>query len=85
MLYCGIGAASLVSAVRARKQARAANARRPVARIAVAAAAALSSFLAGSVFVSVHLGHYMDRAQANERTLLAEFLAQPICTGARPR
>lgn len=30
-----------------------------------------------------HLDHYLDRAQANDRNLLAEIVAQPICTGAR--
>lgn len=29
-----------------------------------------------------HLGHYTARAQASERTLLAELMARPICSGA---
>jgi len=34
------------------------------------------------VFVAQHLEHYLERAQENDRSLLAEILAQPICTGA---
>jgi hypothetical protein len=34
------------------------------------------------MFLAQHLEHYLDRAQANERGLLAEIVAQPICTGA---
>ncbi len=28
-----------------------------------------------------HLDHYRSRALANERTILAEIVEQPICTG----
>jgi hypothetical protein len=34
------------------------------------------------MFVAQHLTHYLDRAQANDRSLLAEVMAQPICSGA---
>ena len=44
--------------------------------------AALAALLAVSAFAAHHLGHYLDRARDNQRTLLAEFMAQPICTGA---
>jgi hypothetical protein len=33
------------------------------------------------MFVVQHLDHYLARAQANDRGLLAEIMAQPICTG----
>ncbi len=35
------------------------------------------------MFVAQHLDHYLDRAQANDHGLLAEIMAQPICTGAQ--
>jgi hypothetical protein len=35
------------------------------------------------MFLAQHLTHYLDRAQANDRSLLAEIVAQPICTGAQ--
>jgi hypothetical protein len=38
--------------------------------------------LAVSALAAHHLGHYLERARANQRTLLAELMAQPICTGA---
>jgi hypothetical protein len=44
--------------------------------------AALAALLAVSALAAHHLGHYLDRARANQRTLLAELMAQPICTGA---
>jgi hypothetical protein len=30
-----------------------------------------------------HAGHYADRAEANGRSVLAEILAQPVCSGRR--
>jgi hypothetical protein len=42
------------------------------------AAAALGPLL----LAAWHLDHYAARAQANERDLLAEILAAPICTGS---
>jgi hypothetical protein len=44
--------------------------------------AALAVLLAVSALAARHLSHYLDRARANQRTLLAELMAQPICTGA---
>lgn len=38
--------------------------------------AALASVL------TVHMPHYAARAASNERTLLAEIAAQPLCTGS---
>jgi hypothetical protein len=45
--------------------------------IGVLAIAAAVSLAVGAQ----HLGHYVERARANERSLLAEFAAHPICTG----
>lgn len=42
--------------------------------------AALSASVV-AVFTAQHLGHYAERAYANERTLLAEIIAAPLCTG----
>ena len=38
--------------------------------------------LGTGLLVAAHLDHYATRAAAHERDLLAEILAQPICTGA---
>jgi hypothetical protein len=35
------------------------------------------------MFVVQHLDHYLDRAQINDRGLLVEIMAQPICAGAQ--
>lgn len=35
------------------------------------------------MFVAQHLTHYLERAQANDRSLLAEIMAQPICPGTQ--
>lgn len=35
-----------------------------------------------AVLVVQHAGHYVSRAEANQRTVLTELLAQPICAGA---
>jgi hypothetical protein len=43
--------------------------------------AALAALLVVAALAVHHLGHYLDRARANQRTLLAELMAQPICTG----
>ena len=77
MLCCGIGAAAVVSAALSGKQVL--RSRR--LRLAVfGGAAALLAAYSGA-----HLGHYLARAQANERTLLAEIMAQPICSGSPGR
>ena len=43
--------------------------------------AALAAPLAVSALAPHLLGHYLDRARDKQRTLLAELMAQPICTG----
>jgi hypothetical protein len=48
----------------------------------LAGRATLAALLVVSALAAHHLGHYLDRARANQRTLLAELMAQPICTGA---
>lgn len=35
-----------------------------------------------SVLVGQHLDHYLARANENGRTVVAEILAQPLCSGA---
>jgi hypothetical protein len=40
------------------------------------------ALMASAGLAARHLDHYADRAHANERTLLAEFMAQPICSGS---
>ena len=47
----------------------------PVAILAGGAATALA------VLVPHHLEHYRQRAQAHDRTVLAEIVAAPLCSG----
>ena len=49
--------------------------------MAVALAAGLGGLAALSPFVIEHAGHYAQRAADHERSILAEILAQPLCTG----
>lgn len=35
----------------------------------------------GTAAAAQHLGHYATRAETNQRGILAEMLAQPICSG----
>jgi hypothetical protein len=44
--------------------------------------AMLVAGLAVAPAVAEHAGHYAARAAANERSVLAELLAQPLCSGA---
>jgi hypothetical protein len=77
MLCCA--AATLGATVLAVHGRRTASSRR--ARLAVTlAATAVPAALA--VLAAQHLGHYAARAEANDRSLLAEILAQPVCGGA---
>ncbi len=47
----------------------------------IALAAGLAGLAALSPFAIEHAGHYADRAAAHERSILAEILAQPLCSG----
>lgn len=44
-------------------------------------AVAVVTVLLLSIFSTQHFSHYMSRAEANDRTLLAEIAAQPLCSG----
>ncbi|WP_210160785.1 hypothetical protein [Phyllobacterium sp. YR531] len=48
----------------------------------VAFAVAAIAVVAGSAFAAEHVKHYLDRAANNERSVLAEIMAQPICSGS---
>jgi hypothetical protein len=54
---------------------------RGVSRTLVAAAV----FLTLAALSLVHAEHYLARANANDRTLLAEIAAAPLCTGPASR
>jgi hypothetical protein len=54
----------------------------PQVRAATTSVPAMIVFVAVSALVAEHASHYLSRAQANERTVLAEFIAQPICRGS---
>jgi hypothetical protein len=54
----------------------------PRARAATAFSAATIVLVAGSALAAEHVSHYVARAHANDRTVLAEILAQPICSSS---
>jgi predicted RND superfamily exporter protein len=37
--------------------------------------------IVGSALAIEHMNHYITRAENNQRSVLAEIMAQPICTG----
>jgi hypothetical protein len=78
MLCCGLAAASVAVLAVARRQPAPGRSGFPGGL--TLATAALAALL-GSALLAQHLGHYLGRAQANDRTLLAEIMAQPICSG----
>ncbi len=47
----------------------------------LAYAIASITVIVGSAFAAEHVRHYFNRAANNERSVLAEILAQPICSG----
>ncbi|CAN7370353.1 hypothetical protein LJR231_002202 [Phyllobacterium sp. LjRoot231] len=53
----------------------------PRVRTATTLGTATIVLIAGSALAAEHVSHYVARAHANERTVLAEFMAQPICRG----
>jgi hypothetical protein len=55
----------------------------PRARAAATFGAATIVLVAGSALAAEHVCHYVARAQANDRTVLDEILAQPICSSSK--
>ena len=47
----------------------------------VAAVVAALAVGIGTAAAAQHLGHYATRAETNQRSVFAEILAQPICSG----
>lgn len=74
MLCCALGLLALLTGASARGL-RALLGAWPVAIVAGGAAAALA------VLVPQHLEHYRQRAVAHDRTVLAEIVAAPLCSG----
>ena len=78
MMCCGIGLMTIATAVVCRKRWRPAVPRTSLAATLAAVAASITLSALGAQ----HFGHYLERARANERSLLAEIMAQPVCTGS---
>jgi hypothetical protein len=75
MICCSVGVVTLAAGLARRRQlARRFGVALPLLSIAVLAAAGL--------FLGQHAGHYAERARLNQRDLLAEVLAAPLCSGA---
>ncbi len=75
MLCCALGLLALLTGASARGL-RALLGAWPVAMLAGSAVTTLA------VVVPHHLEHYRQRAQLHDRTVLAELIAAPLCTGA---
>ena len=74
MLCCALGLLALLAGASARGL-RALLGAWPVAIVVSGAVGALA------ILAPHHLDHYRERAQAHDRTLVAEILASPLCTG----
>lgn len=48
-------------------------------RLGSAVALAATAFT-GAILIAEHIDHYRSRALANDRSIVAEFIEQPICT-----
>lgn len=74
MLCCALGLLAVLTGASARGL-RAAIGAWPVAILASGAATALA------IVVPQHLDHYRQRALLHDRTMLAEIVAAPLCSG----
>lgn len=74
MLCCALGLLALLAGASARG-VRALLGAWPVAIVASGAVGALA------IVIPHHLDHYRERAQARDRTVIAEILASPLCAG----
>ena len=75
MLCCALGLLALLTGASARGL-RALLGAWPMAMMAGGAATVLA------ILIPHHLEHYRERASAHDRTVLAEIIAAPLCTGA---
>ena len=75
MLCCALGLLALLTGTSARGL-RAVLGAWPMAAIAGGAATALA------ILIPHHIEHYRERSRAHDRTVLAEIVAAPLCTGA---
>ncbi len=75
MLCCALGLLAVLTGVSARGL-RALLGAWPVAIAAGGAATALA------ILLPHHLDHYRERARSHDRSVVAEILAAPLCTGA---
>jgi len=74
MICCSIGVVTLTAAL--------VKQRRLSALPCLVAPLVFAGLLMGVLLLFQHLGHFIDRARANERSLLAEVIAAPICSGS---
>lgn len=75
MLCCALGLLALLTSASARGL-KALLGAWPALAVAATAAASLA------VLLPLHLGHYRQRAQAHGRTVIAEIVTAPLCSGA---
>ncbi len=80
-MCCALGALLIALITAWRTRFRALLGWWPRARLAVTFVATAITLIAGSALAAQHFSHYVARAHVNERGILAEILAQPICSG----
>lgn len=75
MICCSLGAVALAAGLARRRQL--------ARRLGIAVPLLSIAFLgAAGLLLGQHAGHYAERARLNQRDLLAEILAAPLCSGA---
>jgi NAD/NADP transhydrogenase alpha subunit len=79
MVCCFIGALLAGNLAMAGRLCMAAV-RRPSALVSIALGVAGASFIAIAPALAEHGRHYAARAEANNRSLVEEILAQPLCS-----
>lgn len=79
-MCCALGALIIAVMTAWRRLLKAASGWHRRLRWGAAFAAALILGV-GAAAAAQHLGHYAARAETNQRGILAEMLAQPICSG----
>jgi hypothetical protein len=82
MMCCGIGAVAIATAMMGRRPCNRSGKQAGMRTSLAATLAAVAASITLSALGAQHFGHYLERARANERSLLAEIMAQPVCTGS---
>lgn len=80
-MFCCLASALMAGNVLVASKAGFSLLRRHSIRAAMILAGLLAAGIAIMPAVAEHAGHYAARAEANHRSVLAEILAAPLCSG----